>query len=97
MELITDYIKPELAVVAVVLYILGIGLKKTTVVKDKWIPVILGIAGIVLCGIWVLANCPVDSGQEAALAVFTAVVQGILAAGASTYVNQIFKQLKKEG
>ena len=39
MELITEYIKPELIVVAVVLYIVGIGLKKTTVVKDKWIPV----------------------------------------------------------
>ena len=56
MELITEYIKPELIVVAVVLYIVGIGLKKTTVVKDKWIPVILGSAGILLCGIWVFAN-----------------------------------------
>ena len=96
MELITDYIKPELVVVAVVLYVLGIGLKKTMMIKDKWIPVVLGIAGIVLCSVWVLANCPVDSEQEVAMAVFTAVVQGILATGASTYVNQIFKQLKKE-
>ena len=96
MELITEYIKPELIVVAVVLYIVGIGLKKTSVVKDKWIPVILGNAGILLCGIWVFANGPVGSGREAALAVFTAIVQGVLAAGASTYVNQILKQLKKE-
>lgn len=35
MELITEYIKPELIVVAVVLYIVGIGLKKTTVVKTQ--------------------------------------------------------------
>ena len=96
MELITEYIKPELIVVAVVLYIVGIGLKKTTVVKDKWIPVILGTAGILLCGIWVFANGPVGSGREAALAIFTAIVQGVLAAGASTYVNQILKQLQKE-
>ena len=34
MELITEYIKPELIVVAVVLYIVGIGLKKTTVVEE---------------------------------------------------------------
>ena len=30
------------------------------------------------------------------MAVFTAVVQGILVAGLSTYVNQVGKQLKKE-
>ena len=38
----------------------------------------------------------VGSGREAALAIFTAIVQGVLAAGASTYVNQILKQLQKE-
>ena len=56
---------------------------------------ILGAGGIVLCGIWVMATCPLGSGQEIALAIFTAIVQGILMAGLSTYVNQIIKQANK--
>ena len=39
---------------------------------------------------------PQQGMQEIAMAVFTAVVQGILVAGLSTYVNQVGKQLKKE-
>lgn len=34
--------------------------------------------------------------QEMAMAVFTSIVQGILTAGLSTYVNQIIKQAGKE-
>nr|WP_288723599.1 phage holin family protein [uncultured Sellimonas sp.] len=96
MEQITNYIKPELIVVAVVLYMIGAAIKRTKVVKDKYIPLILGAAGTAFCAVWVLANCPLGSGREIAMAVFTAVVQGILVAGASTYVNQVVKQLHKE-
>lgn len=37
----------------------------------------------------------VSTGQQAAMAVFTAVTQGILVAGLSNYVNQIIKQTQK--
>ena len=96
MEQITEYIKPELLVVVFVLYIFGAGLKKTTLIRDKYIPLILGAAGIGLCTVWVLASCPLGSPREIAMAVFTSVVQGILVAGAGTYVNQVVKQMKKE-
>lgn len=95
MEQIMNYIKPELIVVAVVLYFVGMGLKKAQAVKDKYIPLILGGIGIVLCAIWVLANSTLGTGQEIAMAVFTAIVQGILVAGVSTYINQIVKQSQK--
>ncbi len=95
MEQIMNYVKPELIVVAVVLYFIGMGLKKAEAVPDKYIPLILGGAGIVLCAIWVLASCPLDSGQNIAMAIFTAIIQGILVAGLSTYVNQIIKQAQK--
>jgi hypothetical protein len=72
------------------------GLKQTQTIKDKYIPLILGASGIVLCGIWVLATCPLGNGQEIAMAIFTAIVQGILMAGLSTYVNQIIKQANKD-
>lgn len=95
MEQIMNYVKPELIVVAVVLYYVGSGLKKSEEVADKYIPIILGAVGVVLCAIWVLATCPIDTGQNIAMAVFTAIVQGILVAGLSTYVNQIIKQSQK--
>lgn len=96
MDQIMEYVKPELVIVAVALYILGMFLKQTTMVLDKYIPVILGIVGIALCAVWVFATTSVSSPQDIALAIFTAVIQGILVAGASTYVNQIVKQSGKD-
>ena len=95
MEQIMNYVKPELIVVAVVLYFVGAGLKKAETVADKYIPIILGAVGVALCAIYVLATCPLGTGQEIAMAVFTAIVQGILVAGLSTYVNQLIKQSQK--
>ncbi len=93
---IMSYVKPELIVVAVVLYIIGLGIKKSESIKDKYIPCILGVCGIALSTVWVLANSPLNSTQEILMAVFTSIVQGILVAGLSTYVNQIIKQKNKE-
>ena len=94
MEQIMNYVKPELIVVAFVLYFVGMWLKQAAFVKDKYIPLALGIMGIIVCGIWVLATASFATSQD--IAIFTAIVQGILVAGLSTYVNQIFKQLNKE-
>lgn len=96
MEVILNYVKPELVVLAVVLYLIGLALKKAQAVKDKFIPLILGIVGIMLALIWVLATSELDGVQQIMLAVFTAIVQGILVAGLSTYANQIVKQASKE-
>ena len=96
MEQIMNFVKPELIVVAVVLYFVGMALKQAQAVQDKYIPLILGGIGIVLCAIWVLATCPLDTGQNIAMAVFTAIIQGILVAGLSTYVNQVIKQVQKD-
>lgn len=49
MEQIMNYVKPELIVVAVALYFLGMALKQAQAVKDKYIPLILGGVSIVLC------------------------------------------------
>ena len=54
MEQITNYIKPELLIVAFVLYFIGVGLKKSQAVKDKYIPLILGAIGVVVCAAWYL-------------------------------------------
>ena len=95
MEQIMNYVKPELIVVAVVLYFVGVGLKKAQAIPDKYIPIILGAVGIVICAVWVVATCPLNTGQNISMAIFTAIVQGILVSGLSTYVNQIIKQVQK--
>lgn len=95
MEQIMNYIKPELLVVAAVLYFIGMGIKKTEEVKDKYIPAILGIVGVMICAIYVFAACSCSSAQEIAMAIFTAITQGILVAGLSTYINQLIKQNNK--
>ena len=96
MEQIMNYVKPELVVVAVVLYFIGMGLKKAEAVPDTYIPLILGGIGIVLCALWVLANGPLTTGQDIVIAIFTSIVQGVLVAGLSTYINQIIKQMNKQ-
>jgi hypothetical protein len=94
---IKDYVKPELLVVAVVLYFIGMWLKQSETVKDKYIPLINGLIGVAICAIYVFATCACGSGQDIALAVFTALTQGVLVAGLSTYVNQIFRKRRVEG
>ena len=96
MEQVMNYIKPELIVVAVALYFIGMWLKQAAFIKNKYIPLVLGIVGVLLCAIWVLATCTLSTGQDVALAIFTAIVQGILVAGLITYVNQFIKQLEKD-
>ena len=96
MEQITNYVKPELIVVAIALYFVGMALKQAQAVKDKYIPLILGGISIVICAIYVFATCACGTGQDIAMAIFTAITQGILIAGLSTYVNQIVKQANKD-
>lgn len=96
MEQVLNYVKPELLVVAIVLYFIGNGLKISKTIADKYIPLILGGIGIMICGIYVIAKSSTGNGQEIAMAIFTAITQGILVAGLSTYVNQILKQLTRK-
>ena len=96
MEELMNYVKPELLIVAVVLYFLGMWLKQAAFVPDKLIPLTLGVIGIFVCGIWVCATSQFSTPQDFAMAVFASLTQGILVAGVSTYVNQLIKQTNKE-
>ena len=90
-----DFVKPELLILIPVLYIIGIGLKKSNL-SDRFIPLILGGISIALSAIWVLATCEISSIKDVASAIFVAITQGILAAGSSVYFNQLYVQSKKE-
>ena len=93
---IMSYVRPELLVVAVVLYFLGMWLKQAAFIKDKYIPLVLGIVGIFVCGIYVASVATFATAQDILSALFAAITQGILVAGLSNYVNQIIKQIGKD-
>lgn len=87
MDNIQEYIKPELLILVPVLYVIGMIIKNTELIKDKYIPVILGLTGILLSTLYVLATEGVSL-----MGAFTAITQGILVTGVAVYVNQLIKQ-----
>lgn len=90
-----QFIKPELLILIPVLFLIGEGIKHSKI-ADWLIPFILGGVGIVLACLYIMATeIVLVSTQAVATALFTAITQGILCAGASVYVDQIIKQAKK--
>lgn len=89
------YIKPELLILVPVLYVIGIGLKKSKL-SDTLIPLVLGGIAIALSAAWVIATSDISTLKDIAYALFVSVTQGILSAGASVYVNQLYVQSKKK-
>lgn len=87
MDNIQEYIKPELLILVPVIYIIGMTIKNTELIKDKYIPLILGLTGILLSTLYVLAT----EGLSL-MGAFTAITQGILVTGVAVYVNQLIKQ-----
>jgi hypothetical protein len=77
-----EYVIEQALVLIPALYVLGMIIKHTQFIKDKYIPVILlavGVAGaIALLGVTV-----------------EAVIQGILVTGAAVFANQLVKQASK--
>ena len=94
-EAFKEFIKPELLILIPVLYLIGMGIKKSEV-KNKFIPLLLGTVAIILSGLYVFATSKITGAKEIAMAIFVALTQGILTAGASVYFNQLYKQSKKK-
>jgi len=92
----TNYIDRTLLVLVPVLYLTGMALKKYGK-SPRRIPLTLGGAGIFLATLWALATNDISGYQDALMAAFTAIVQGVLCAGAAVYANQIYKQSRKDG
>lgn len=75
----------------VICYLSGIGAKLIPVIKDNYIPVVVGIVGGILgvVGMYVIPDFPAND-------VLNAIAVGIVSGLASTGVNQIYKQVKKD-
>ena len=90
------YIKPELLVLIPALVFIGYCLKTSTAVKDKLIPALLAAAGVLLAVLYVLSTTVIAGPRDAAQAVVTAIVQGVLCAAGAVYANQCVKQSTKD-
>ena len=92
---VMEFVRPELLVLIPVLYLMGMGLKKSEYVWDKRIPFILGAVGILLSLVYILATTTLTGYQDGLQVAFSAITQGILCAGCSVYVNQLVVQSRK--
>ena len=93
-EILKSFIKPELIILVPVLFIIGKAIKNSEV-KDKFIPLILGIVSIILCSLYVYGTTDIANSKEFIMSIFVVITQGVLVAGASVYADQLVKQTKK--
>ena len=77
--------------IIVICYLIGLGAKTVPNIKDNLIPVIVGAAGGILgaVGMYVMPEFPAND-------IMTAIAVGIVSGLASTGVNQVYKQVKKD-
>lgn len=77
--------------ITVISYLIGMACKAIDRIPDKFIPVIVGIAGGILgvVGLYTVIDYP-------AVDILNAIAVGIASGLASTGVNQIVKQLRQE-
>ena len=78
-----EYISENAILMIPVLNIIGMIIKNTEKIPDKYIPLILLFFGI-LGAVAIMGFSP------------ESVIQGVLITGTAVYGNQVFKQLKKE-
>lgn len=76
--------------VVVITYLIGLGAKNISTIKDEVIPVIVGICGGILgiVGMFVMPDFPAHD-------ILNAIAIGIVSGLASTGANQVWKQAKK--
>lgn len=86
-----EFIQSEIYILVPCLYGLGMMLKKSTLIRDKYIPLLLLVISLILSCLYFLGKngFSIDS-------FYTGLVQGILCVSASVFCNQIGKQWFKE-
>ena len=95
MDYIINYINPELIVLVPVLYVLGLMIKDGIAIPNTAIPAVLGGVGVLLAVAWCMATVQPVGLWAIVLTLVTAVMQGILCAGAAVYIDLVGKQSAK--
>ena len=90
---IVDYIKPELLILIPTLWLLGEIVKNTS--EKTLIPLIVGISGVCLAGLYIFSLLPSFNIRCVLSAMFASLTQGLLCAGGSVYAHEIAKNIRK--
>lgn len=95
-EQLFEYLNPEVAILVPVLWVIGKAVKSSKKIKDKYIPIVVGVIGVCLCTLYQMTvHLPVTpSGIVQTL--FFGITQGVICGGLAVYSDQIAKQLGKE-
>ena len=91
-EMVKEYIKPELLLVIPVMWGFGTALKSSKTFRDEMIPLVLIAGGILLSSLWVVGTAELNGWQSVVLCVFTAITQGALCGSAAVGLHQLKKQ-----
>lgn len=94
MEELFSLVKADYTIIVAVLYFIGVGLRRLTVFPNNYIPLTITITGIALAALSSLSRLG-SYANPAALA-FDSIVQGVLCAGMSVYVNEFIKHTLKK-
>jgi membrane glycosyltransferase len=83
-----EYIMPELLIG--IPFLVGIGkfIKSATSADNKWIPLILGIIGVIFAPAFILVFHVIEDVPQA---IFIGIVQGVLVAAVAVYGHTVFK------
>ena len=84
-EMILNYIVEDGLILIPVLYVIGYIIKHTNILSNRWIPLVLLVIGI-LFSIFLLNDPIIDR-----------VIQGVLIAGVTVFIDQIKKQNFEKG
>lgn len=91
MTSLEQYIVPELLYLVPALYVLGMIVKRTEFIADRFIPLVLGLVSILTALSYEFSIMGVSFE-----AVYMSVIQGILCAGCAVYANQAYRQMLKD-
>lgn len=89
----SQYIRPELLILIPVLNLIGMFFKKARLLNCKYIPLILGGAGIALGAAYAMLFP--KSGCDMLQSALMGALQGILCAGMAVYGHQMSRQMKR--
>lgn len=95
-NMIAIFLQPVHAFIIVILYVIGIWLKKSGYFKDNLIPVALAIISLLLCVLYSISANPLPGSIQGVTGfIFNIIIQAFCCVASSVYFNQVGKQIVK--
>ena len=90
--LVSSFVDPKLAIVPIVLYVIGVFIKNSESVPNKYIPFLLMPCGIILAAGILFTGLPDYGAPSVVSLIVTSIIQGIICAAVAVFANQLIKQ-----